>query len=202
MRNKTKPLKNEKPNYPFQSKPRILTRWWHFPDNIEKTQAKEAQEKRTCQFMKLLAREKRPLSTKSTASSKLMCKPITSRTASVIRVSSACKTIPTTAQKHVLLNPLPSDLLWDQTSIPLSRKPRQPLSPFPTPPLINTWFLNSISLPKIRTMVSFPNGFWQKKLCLSHPNNHLRVCVKLSTNRCDKPLTMNITNPTQIASDK
>ena len=38
MGNKIKPIQNIKPNYSLISKPTILTRWWHFPDNIEKTQ--------------------------------------------------------------------------------------------------------------------------------------------------------------------
>ena len=39
-------------------KARLLTSWWHFPDNIEKTKANKAQANCTRQFMKVPAREK------------------------------------------------------------------------------------------------------------------------------------------------
>ena len=61
-------------------------------------------------------------STNSMTTSKLMCKPITSRTSSVTCVSSAQNTISTTPQKHVLINPLPSEFLLDRTAIPLKQK--------------------------------------------------------------------------------
>ena len=118
-----------------------------------------------------------PKSTNSMTTSKLMCKPITSRTASVTCVSSARNTITRILQKPLRINPLPSDLLSDQTSIPLKQKT--------APPIVSISYHSSVQHPISEPYFSswgsnhgfMSKWFFEKKLCVSHPYTHQRLCV-------------------------
>ena len=113
--------------------------------------------------------------------SKLMCKPITSRTASVTCVSSARNTITRILQKPLRINPLPSDLLSDQTSIPLKQKT--------APPIVSISYHSSVQpTPDFWTLFLFLRFepwfhvqmvLWEKTLCFTpiHTPTSVRITV-------------------------
>ena len=113
MINKTKAIGKIKPTSLFVLTPRTLTRWRHFRETMNKKH-KQTKHKKIAFISSSNYLHERCLtclkSTNSMTISKLMCKPITSRTGSVTCVSSAHNTNLTTPQRYLLTNPLPWDL--------------------------------------------------------------------------------------------
>ena len=120
MRNTTKPTGNIKPKFFIYIKAKNTHPLMTFLKTPKKRrkQIKHKKNELVSSWNYLHERSLTSLkSTNSTTTSKLMCKLITSRTASLTSVSIARKTTPRTPHKPLLINPLPKDPLFHRTSI-------------------------------------------------------------------------------------